>query len=225
MPGTAPIAWYGTTSLYIQKVQYGSAAQATSHNIVFPKTPTNGNLLVIHALTDKGAMTTPAGWTADLTQTAGTLNLVTFRKTAGASEPSTISITCVASIMAAIGYELPISGLTGAVDDTASGTQNQSLYTNCVSFLHVTHTPDFLFCAAGFLNTGHVNTGDGPYFFDSGLVSDGYALAVSSGTSSISIEIAVGIYVTPGTAFYSPSVSSSILEIGTFGPILAIAYK
>lgn len=124
VPGVSIVASGSLTNVDVAQGWYtastGGATSGTA-TVTLPTTPTQGNTLVIAANSDQ-PVTTPSGWTVadSLVNVSG---LYLYTKTAGASEPATVSVTfsgvgaiAVAELVAASGS---LDSATGQVTRTS----------------------------------------------------------------------------------------------------------
>ncbi len=118
--GQAAVVWQGTST--------GSVSGGTSLVVAMPSGVVSGDALIAQVTVSgtAAAVTAPAGWTSVRSSTNGTaLRQITYRRQAGASEPSTYSWT-FSTATAASGTVLAYRGALGAsfvnVSSGATGT-------------------------------------------------------------------------------------------------------
>lgn len=119
MPGSANISWLRVPLSGIQEVQnksYGSAADATGHTITLNTTPVAGNLLILCVNADYDIPTPPSGWTLVVKPAAFCIAAM-YYKVAGASEPTSITVTQDTSSSMCL-YVMEYSGMAASPFDT-----------------------------------------------------------------------------------------------------------
>ena len=109
----------------IQKKSYGSTAGSTTHAITLDSTPVNGDMLILGIVADDlFSSISGSGW-SQAVQSLDNSSTYFYWKIAGASEPTTITVTIATATSCALGC-MEYSGLT-TVDKTANATgQNGS---------------------------------------------------------------------------------------------------
>lgn len=101
----------------VQKKTYASTADSTTHNIVLDSAPIEGNTLMLLLSCGTSGITI-TGWTL-VTEAVGFVKGSIYRKTAGASESATITITLDTAYNISV-VVLEYDGLTGLVDQSGS---------------------------------------------------------------------------------------------------------
>jgi hypothetical protein len=150
-----------------------------SGSATFPNTPTVGNLLALAVASDS-PVTTPSGWTASASL-VNVIGLYLFTKTAGSSEPSTVTVTLPGAGAVAIA-ELSavdsIENLTGTVTRSTGSAPVSVALTDVV-----TAAGDYVIAVAGSISTSLIQwdgwTGDFTEQVDTTTTNSGNKLSLA----------------------------------------------
>lgn len=207
----------GVATPYVQRVQYATTVRATSHDVVFPSTPTNGNSLFIFLFADTTTINTPGGWNLELNNTVGTTRTIIFDKTAGASEPTTVTITTNACILVAVAFEFAGGS---SLDDSGNVTIDEGTAGNTIGDA-VTSGAGKVFIDACYRDVA--NATEGPFSFSNSFSQIGYSQAPADGVSVNPIEIVIGYRETTTSGTYNSVVTATTTDAGITAPGIIMA--
>lgn len=181
----------------IQKKTYGSSADSTAHNIVLDSAPTEGNTLIL-CLSCGTADITLSGWTL-VTGATGWVRGAIYRKTAGAGESATVTVTLgTAYQLAAVVMEY--DGLTGSVDQSDSQGLQGSGTANTTPTINTTVANLLLVAVAAVRAQGRPITG-----WDNSFTEDSEVAVTASADDNLGISI--GLREVSTTGAYSSTAS------------------
>lgn len=119
-----PISSAASTPItQVQTKTFGASANSTTHTLTFTSTPTSGNLLVVCIVADDFMATAPSGWTKAGTGAQDFTGCYIIYKVAGASEPTSVTITIGSSTSCCMqGYEYSGIVSSSPLDQSAAAT-------------------------------------------------------------------------------------------------------
>lgn len=205
---------------YRQFATYGSVVDNTTHTITYTQTPVSGNLLVLVVNAD-AAITTPSGWTKNVTRTNGKETSM-YSKVAGSSEPTNVTVTIgAATTCAMVAFEF--TGRSGNLDQVVA--VNGSPPTNDM-FIGTTPTTtqsnEIVIAAFGAGN----NTGQtlGPFISWTNGFTQVAAVVTTSDDANGDLDLAVAIFDAHSTGTFSTTVSFTVEDGHVSNGIMA-TYK
>lgn len=213
IPNLPPLAT-NAGQLFIQKATYGSSAAALTHTITLAKTPVQGDLMILCADADN-TVSTPSGWTMQISSIhSGALYL--FSKVAGASEPTSISVTLSGSTSCALGY-VEFAGRSGTVDKTLATNGVSTTTLTCGPTATTTQASEVVIAAIGLWEgTGHTW---GPFIsFDH---SFNMIIDISSTVTSAREDLGIAIALVTATGAYQSQGTWTTTATNTIDGVIA----
>jgi hypothetical protein len=136
----------GYPILWKQYATYIPTAASTTHTITFTTTPTTGNMLILVATADS-TITTPTGWTRDVTLVASCETSIYRKISAGTETNVAVTIASSTTMVMAI---FEFVGYAGTLDASSSGSGASQAYTiSCGTTGATTATNDLAIAMVG----------------------------------------------------------------------------
>jgi hypothetical protein len=210
------VALAASAQTNVQRKTYGSSSTSTNHTVTFDSTPTQNNLLVLRATCDDYATNISSGWTQAASALDWTGTYI-YYKVAGASEPSSVTLTIGSSTgCAMIADEWSGTAPSSPLDKTASAIGQSSP----VSTGTTTTTVQADELAIAVVGLSETPAGHNVSAWNNSFTENANVATTASGTQvrvvgASRVLSATGAYTTAAT-ITSPANNHSVGAIATF---------
>ena len=185
---------------FIQKATSASTVQSNTFSATFGNTPGNGRLMILIIGSD-GTPNIPVGWTPDINFT-NNCSLAICRRVAGASEPTTVTVTTTGNCQTQLAiFELPTYTTVdqGFQDSFFNGDTVETL-----GPITTLSANEIIFAAASLLSPTGLCA---PFTWTNGFIQYVYLTSPVNGTSTDPSELVIAIKVVNSTGTYSTNLT------------------